>query len=184
MSNNLRILGISGSLRKNSYNTGLLRAAQAVLPADVTLDIFDLNGIPFYNGDEDQGDGKYPERVQSLRNAIADAHALLLATPEYNYSYTAVLKNALDWASRGKSPLNNKPLAMLGTGGMSGTMRAQFHLRQVLVHNDVLVMAKPELYIPGAWDKFDAEGNLTDGKVREQVRGLVEALVAWTQRVS
>lgn len=187
MSDTINIIGISGSLRRASFNTGLLRAAAELAPAGVTLRIHDLHDVPFYNGDDDHGAEGVPAGVVRLKAAIAAADALMIATPEYNYSVSGVLKNAIDWASRpgpGKdSPLRGKPLVMLGAGGMSGTMRAQFHLRQILVHSDVQVLNKPELYVARAWDRFDQGGNLTDEKIREQVRDLVAALAAWTRRL-
>ena len=184
MSHPLHILAFSGSLRKASFNTSLLREAAALLPDGVTLEIFDLSPIPLYNGDVEAAG--VPEAVRQFKAKIAEADALLVACPEYNYSVTGVLKNALDWASRPAkdSPLHGKPLAMLGAGGQSGTMRAQFHLRQMLVHSNVLVLNKPEVYIQRAFEKFDAEGRLKDEALREQVRHLVAALVAWTRRLN
>ena len=184
MSHPLHILAFSGSLRKASLNTALLREAAALLPDGVTLEIFDLSPIPLYNGDVEAAG--VPEAVRQFKAKIAEADALLVACPEYNYSVTGVLKNALDWASRPAkdSPLHGKPLAMLGAGGQSGTMRAQFHLRQMLVHSNVLVLNKPEVYIQRAFEKFDAEGRLKDEALREQVRHLVAALVAWTRRLN
>ena len=184
MSHPLHILAFSGSLRKASLNTALLREAAALLPDGVTLEIFDLSPIPLYNGDVEAAG--VPEAVRQFKAKIAEADALLVACPEYNYSVTGVLKNALDWASRPAkdSPLHGKPLAMLGAGGQSGTMRAQFHLRQMLVHSNVLVLNKPEVYIQRAFEKFDAEDRLKDEALREQVRHLVAALVAWTRRLN
>lgn len=183
MSYPLHILAFSGSLRKASFNTALLREAAALLPDGVTLEIFDLSPIPLYNGDLEAAG--VPESVRQFKAKIAEADALLVACPEYNYSVTGVLKNAIDWASRlpKDSPLNGKPLAMLGAGGQSGTMRAQFHLRQILVHNNVLVLNKPEVYVHRAREKFDTEGRLVDEATREQIRALVASLVAWTHRL-
>ncbi|NJN15939.1 MAG: NAD(P)H-dependent oxidoreductase [Oscillochloris sp.] len=185
MSDPLKILAVSGSLRHNSLNTALLHAAQEVAPAHVQIELYDLADIPLYNGDEDGGEHGQPAGVGRFKAALGAADAIMIATPEYNYSIPGVLKNAIDWASRpiASSPLNGKPLAMMGAGGMSGTMRAQFHLRQILVHNNMLVLNKPELYVVRAWEKFDSERNLTDEPTREQLRKLVEALVAWTRRV-
>lgn len=181
----MKILGLSGSLRAASNNTGLLRAAAELAPEGVEVIIHDISDIPLYNGDEDGGEGQQPAGVIRLKQAIAGADALLLAVPEYNYSVTGVQKNMLDWASRPRdiSPLNGKPLAMMGAGGMSGTMRAQFHLRQMLVHNNLLVLNKPEIYVARAWEKFDKQGNLIDAGTRDLVRGLVAGLAAWTERL-
>jgi chromate reductase len=183
MKTNVHVLGISGSLRKASFNSGLLRAASQVLPEGMSLEIFDLSPIPFFNGDVDAVG--VPEPVQHFKQCIAAADALLIATPEYNYSLPGVLKNAIDWASRPpkESPLNGKPLAILGAGGQSGTARAQLHLRQVAVFTNMLPLNKPEVIVQRAWEKFDAQGNLTDETVRQQVRALLEALQAWTHRL-
>jgi chromate reductase len=178
----LQVLGFSGSLRKKSLNTGLLRAAQEVLPAGMRLEIFDLAPIPLYNGDvEALG---FPEPVQQFRDGIAAADALLIATPEYNYSVTGVLKNAIDWASRPpSSPLLDKPVAMLGAGGRAGTSLAQMHLRQMCVHNNMHPLARPQLLLAGVRDRFDAEGRLVDDEIRARIRELLEALAEWTRRL-
>jgi chromate reductase len=129
----MKILGISGSLRKESFNTRLLHVAQTLAPAGVTIEVFDLAPIPLYN--EDVRAAGYPPPVAALREAIRGADALLFATPEYNYSVSGVLKNAIDWASRPPDvPLLDKPAAVMGAStGLNGTVRAQFHLRQILV---------------------------------------------------
>jgi chromate reductase len=179
----MKIVGIPGSLRRASFNRGLLVAAQEVAPADVAIEILDLAPIPFYNADVEMLG--LPEAVVELRERIAEADALLLTVPEYNHSFTAVLKNALDWASRPRplSALRQKPVALMGAGGGSGTIRAQLAIRPVLACNEAYVMPKPELYIANAPQRFDADGNLTDETVRETVRDIVAALAAWTRRL-
>lgn len=183
MTTPVHVLGISGSLRAASYNTGLLRAAAEVLPAATTLEIFDLAPIPLYNGDVDASG--QPDAVQQLKARIAAADALLIATPEYNHSIPGVLKNALDWASRppSSSPLAGKPLAVMGAGGRFGTVRAQMHLRQIAPSMGMLLLTRPDVLVMRAWEKFDASGRLVDQETREQVRALVEALVIWTRRL-
>jgi chromate reductase len=183
MSDPIHVLGFSGSLRQGSYNTGLLRAAAELVPADMALEIFDLAPLPLFN--EDVLTAGAPESVRQFKARIAAADALLIATPEYNYSMPGVLKNAIDWASRpvADSPLNGKPLAIMGAGGVAGTVRAQMHLRQVAVYTNMLPLNKPEVTIQRARDKFDANGNLTDEHSREQIRALLEALAAWTRRL-
>jgi len=179
----MKIVGIPGSLRRASCNRGLLVAAQEVAPAGVAIEILDLAPIPFYNADvEDLG---LPEPVVELRERIASADALLLTVPEYLHSYTPVLKNALDWASRPRplSALRQKPVALMGAGGGSGTMRAQLAIRPVLSADEAYIMPKPELYVVNASQHFDADGNLTDETVRATVRDIVVALVAWTRRL-
>lgn len=180
----LRILGLPGSLRQRSYNRGLLRAAQEVAPSDVQIEIFDLAQVPLFNEDvEAIGD---PEPVSQLKQRIRVADALLIATPEYNYSTSGVLKNAIDWASRpaGRSVLRHKPTAIMGASpGHFGTARAQLVLRNILIGTQSFVLPGPEVMVLDARSRFDAEGNLLDEGTRQRVRGLIEALVDWTHRL-
>jgi chromate reductase len=173
----IRILGISGSLRRGSYNTALLRSAAELAPDGVTVEIFDLKGIPMFDPD-DEAAGGFPERVAALRHAIDSADGLLIATPEYNYSVTAALKNAIDWASRGgdQSPLNRKPAAIVGAGGRFGTLRSQLHLREILLHNEMSLVASPQVMIDRAAEKFDESLRLADSRHRDQLARLLEAL--------
>jgi chromate reductase len=184
VSDPVAIAAFAGSLRKKSLNRGLVRAAVEVAPEDVTIRVLELHDLPFYDADHD-GPAS-PPAVVAFRNAIASADALLIATPEYNYSISGVLKNAIDWASRKPSQeeppaLQGKPAAIMGAGGRFGTVRAQAHLRYILLHNDVKVLNKPEIMIPRAWEHFDADGNLADDGLRGQVAELVAALAAWTR---
>ncbi len=183
MSEIIHVLGFSGSLRKASYNSGLLRAALDQLPEGMTLEIFDLAPIPLYNEDLNVDGG--PEPVRAFKAKIAQADALLIATPEYNYSLPGVLKNAIDWASRPSkdSPLSDKPIAIMGAGGIMGTVRAQSHLRQVAVYTNMHPFNKPELEVQRAWEKFDQNGNLTDEPTRQAIRALLVALADWTRRL-
>jgi chromate reductase len=173
-----RVLGICGSLRKGSYNRMLLRAAQDAAPEGMSITIYPTIGdIPLY--DEDLRLAGEPEPVTRFKAAVRQADALLIATPEYNYSIPGVLKNAIDWASRppADSPLARKPTAILGAAGaMSGTMRAQLALRQVFVFTDTPSVLKPEVYVTFAPDKFDADGHLTDETARKLIAGLLESL--------
>ena len=184
MLDKIHVLGFSGSLRKASFNASLLRTAMDQLPDDMTLEIFDMAPIPFYNEDLNVDGG--PEPVKTFKARIAAADALLIATPEYLYSIPGVLKNAIDWASRPvkDSPLNEKPIAIMGAGGIMGTSRAQMHLRQVAVYTNMHPLNKPEVQIQRAWEKFDQNGNLTDETVRQSVRSLLVALAAWTRRLN
>ncbi|RMH70000.1 MAG: NAD(P)H-dependent oxidoreductase [Gemmatimonadetes bacterium] len=180
--NNLRILGIAGSLRQKSYNKMLLRAVQDVAPDHLLMNIFDLNDIPLYNGDvESEGD---PPAVKHLKKAIDQADAVLFATPEYNYSIPGVLKNAIDWASRPPRPLHGKPAAIIGaTMGQYGTVRAQNHLRQVLTASqNMMVMNKPEILIAKAQEKFDKDGNLIDGLTRDFLGKFMHHFAQWVER--
>lgn len=180
----LTILGIAGSLRRGSYNRGLIRAAIQLAPAGIELVSHDLGDLPLYNADvEAQGD---PQPVARLKRAIAAADAQLIATPEYNHCVPGVLKNAIDWASRPprRSVLTGKPVAMMGasTGG-GGTARAQAHLRDGLAYTNGLVLPLPEVLVSSAATKFDDESNLTDAGTRDEIRDLLKALAAWVRRL-
>jgi chromate reductase, NAD(P)H dehydrogenase (quinone) len=180
----IKVLGFAGSLRKASWNRGLLRAAQQAAPSRVTIEVFDISGIPLYS--EDVRQQGFPPDVQEFRERIRAADALLIATPEYNYSVPGLLKNAIDWASRPPDqPFQDKPIALMGaSAGMAGTTRAQHHLRQSFVYLDGRLLAHPEVLIPAAAQKFDERGNLTDEPSKKLVADLLEALAAWTRRLS
>lgn len=172
----LNVLGIPGSLRSGSYNRALLEAAQEAAPEGIEITIFDLDTIPMYDPDIDNDDDR-PAAARALKAAIAEADALLIATPEYNHGIPGVLKNAIDWASRpaGRSPLAGKPTAIMSVvTGMWGGIRAQSALRQVLHGTSTPVVARPEVLVSGARQKFDDEGRLTD----EATRGFVVDLLA------
>ena len=173
----MHILGISGSLRTGSYNTKALKAARSLVPSGVELDIFTLHDIPLYNGDvEKEG---IPASVAALREAVLAADAVLICTPEYNYSVSGVLKNALDWLSRsGGKPLEGKPVAIMGASpGRLGTARAQYHLRQMLVHFNAPVLNKPEVMIAKAHEAFDEAGAFADEQTAAIVQSLLQSLV-------
>jgi chromate reductase len=184
MANELTILGVAGSLRRGSYNRGLIRAAVALAPAHLTVVPYDLDEIPLYNGDvEALGD---PEPVSRFKAAIAAADGLLIASPEYNHCVPGVLKNAIDWASRPAraSVLTGKPVAIMGAStGQGGTARAQAHLRDGLTYTNGYVLPLPEVLVPLAGEKFDSEGNLTDLETADEVVDLLKALGAWTRRL-
>jgi chromate reductase, NAD(P)H dehydrogenase (quinone) len=180
----LTVLGISGSLRKGSYNTAALRAAQALTPPGMTIESFDIAPIPVYNEDVRQQQG-LPPSVEELRERIRAADAILFVTPEYNYSIPGVLKNAIDWASRPpEQPFAGKPVAIMGASpGMLGTARAQYHLRQCFVFLNALPLNKPEVLIAQANRKFDEEGNLVDDATKTFIGNLLTALGDWTRRL-
>ena len=179
-----KVLGVSGSLRKDSYNTAALRAVQELAPAGMTVEIFDIGGFPLYNDDVRLGAG-YPPVVAEFRAKIAASDAVLFASPEYNYSISGVLKNALDWASRPPDqPFNEKPVGIMGvSSGMLGTSRAQYHLRQCMVFLNAYPVNRPEVMINMAKDKFDAQGRLLDGATRGFVRDMLVSLAAWSRRL-
>lgn len=176
----LRILAISGSLRKASVNTGLLRAAQEIAPDGMEITIFDIKDLPFYNGDvEAQGD---PAPVVALKSAVRDADAVLFATPEYNWGTSGALKNAIDWASRDREEgsLMGKPGTIIGAGGRAGTARAQMQLHETLAETGSIMMAKPgvqvQAFAPGI---FDPEGNLVDDQTKELLRRHLDEFTKW-----
>jgi chromate reductase len=174
----VRVLGISGSLRRDSFNSGLLRAAADLLPSGVELEVFDgLKEIPPYDADDDVAPGPAP--VEALREAIAAADAVLVATPEYNASIPGVLKNALDWASRphATNPLRGKPAAVVGAStGMFGAVWAQAEARKVLSTIGARVI-DTELPVPEGDERFDADGTLQDAEVAERLAEILGELV-------
>jgi chromate reductase, NAD(P)H dehydrogenase (quinone) len=183
LSKPLTILGIAGSLRRDSYNRAALRAAQQLVPDGAKLEIFELDGIPGFNQDEER---QPPAKVAELKTRVRAADAILFATPEYNYSIPGVLKNAIDWASRpyGESAWNGKPVAVMGASiGVLGTARAQYHLRQVFVFLNMYPLNQPEVMIANATERFDADGNLIDEKAKDLIRQLLEGLVVWTRQL-
>ena len=182
----IEILGIAGSLRNGSLNKAALRAAQQLAPPAAVIEIFDIADLPLYNDDLWTG-GTPPPRVLELKQAVRAADAILLVTPEYNYSFSGVLKNALDWASRpyGDNAWKGKPVAIMGASGSAlGTGRAQYHLRQCFVSLEMYALNQPEVLINHADKKFDAKGNLTDEPTRERMRQMLAALIDLTQRVA
>lgn len=183
MEKRISIFGFAGSLRKGSYNKAILRAAQELLPQNADLTLFDLEGIPPFNQDLENNP---PDKVIEFKAKIKAADALLIATPEANYSIPGVLKNAIDWASRPyiDNAFKEKPLAIMGaTIGMLGTSRAQYHLRQCCVFLNMHPLNQPEVMVPFAQDKIDNAGKLTDETARKKIGELLIALVAWTNRL-
>ncbi len=182
--NQLTILGFAGSLRKGSYNKALLRAAALeLLPEDAELQIFDLEGIPTYNMDLEN---KMPERVKEFKGKIKAADAILIASPEHNYSIPGVLKNAIDWASRppGDNSFQGKPVAIMSASpGMLGGARVQYHLRQTFVFLNMYPINKPEVFVTFAAEKIDDNGRVRDEKTREKIKELLQSLIAWTRKL-
>jgi chromate reductase len=173
----MKLLGVSGSLRAASFNTALLRAAQELAPEGVSIEIFGLHDLPLFNQDvEDQGD---PAPVTAWKTAVREADALLLACPEYNGGITGVLKNAIDWASRGKpAPLDGKIACIIGASpGMTGTVRAQDALRQSLRKVSAVYWPLGEVLIGQAHTKIE-DGRLVDEKSRQVLERHLAAFVA------
>lgn len=183
MTTSLKVLAISGSLRKASYNTAALRAAQELAPDDMTIELASIADIPFYDADlQAQG---FPRSVLDLGEKIRAADAVLFGSPEYNYSIPGVLKNAIDWISRlPNQPFAGKPIGMIGASqSLLGAARAQYHLRQSFVFLDALPVNKPEVFITLAQNKFDEAGKLTDEATRGFIRQHLDALAKWTRRL-
>lgn len=178
---------MAGSLRQWSLNRALLRAAAAVAPERITVEVFELAEVPPYNGDLDEslGGGPDPHSVRELKDRVEAADALLLICPEYNWGPSGVLKNAIDWISRpaGSSPLAHKPIALAGASpGPAGTGRAQLALRQNLLSTKSYVLQEPEVQLGGAGKLFDEQLELVDEQSRELVVQQLDALAEWTQR--
>jgi chromate reductase len=177
------ILGIAGSLRRDSYNRAALRAAQSLAPNDAAVEIFELDGIPGFNEDKERDP---PPSIVELKNRVRAADAILFVTPEYNYSIPGVLKNAIDWASRpyGQSVWDGKPVAVMGASiGAIGTARAQYHLRQCFVFLNMYPVNRPEVMITFAQQKFDSQGHLKDETSRQLVGHLLTNLADWTRQL-
>ncbi|MCX5780628.1 MAG: NAD(P)H-dependent oxidoreductase [Firmicutes bacterium] len=173
----IKIVGFTGSLRRGSFNKASLLAAQDLLPEGADLEILDVSAFPFFNEDvEREG---VPQLVLDFKAKVTTADAILIATPEYNYSIPPVLKNVLDWGSRGGDNCwSGKPLAIMSASpGIFGGARAQYHLRQVCVILNLLPLNKPEVFIMSAHTKFDPEGKLTDDYTRQAIAKLLKALV-------
>lgn len=183
MTDPIKILGIAGSLRAGSYNRAALRAARQLVPNGASLETFDdLESLPLFNQDHEKAP---PPSVVDLKARIRAADAVLLVTPEYNYSVPGVLKNAIDCASRpyGDSAWKGKPAAVMGASvGVLGTARAQYHLRQSFVFLDMPVVNQPEVMIANAAQRFNEQGELTDETSKQLIQKLLQALVDLTRR--
>jgi chromate reductase, NAD(P)H dehydrogenase (quinone) len=177
----INVLGICGSLRKNSTNMSMLRYAKEHAPEEMWIEIADLSEVPFYNADLTDK----PEAVQTLLAQFSQADALILSCPEYNYSITPVLKNALDWASREPDNhlLAGKAAAIMGAGGGMGTSRAQYHLRQVAVFLDLHLLNKPEVFCNAFSGGFDKDGRIIDTHIQDLILEQLSALNSWTKTI-
>lgn len=181
----MTLLGISGSLRKGSYNTLLLKAAVTMMENRAPMTVFGLTDIPFYNADVDGSEKPAP--VQRLLDAISSADGLLIATPEYNYSIPGVLKNAIDWASRPafNSVLLNKPAAIISASQSTlGGVRAQVHLRDVLAATLTPVFPSPDFFLPTAQNAFNEAGELVDETFRRRLQRYLDNYLVWLQKKS
>lgn len=180
----IKVLGISGSLRKASFNSGLLRAAQEIAPEGMEIDLFDIRSLPFYDGDvEAEGD---PAPVAALKDAVRIADGVMFATPEYNWGTSGALKNAIDWASRDRAEgsLMGKPATIIGAGGRAGTARAQMQLLETLGEAATVVMVKPGLLVQAFSPmKFDDAGNLTDDQARDLLKNHLDEFQKWITKL-
>ncbi len=177
----MKILAISGSLRKQSYNTALLQAARDAAPKEMDIQFADITAVPAYDSDV-QAAG-FPAAVIQLASAIREADGVLIATPEYNYSIPGVLKNAIDWVSRvDEQPFDGKAIAIVGASmGNLGAARAQYHLRQIFVFLNGLVMNRPEVFVGAAHEKFDDDGTLIDSETGEFLAGFMRQFAVWIE---
>jgi chromate reductase, NAD(P)H dehydrogenase (quinone) len=178
----MKLIAISGALRKASTNTGLLRALKDVAEINIEIEIATLHGIPLYDGDVEKESGK-PQSVKNLDARIRAADGVIIATPEYNFSVPGVLKNASDWLSRGGSPFKWKRVGVLGSAdGPLGTGRSQYHLRQNLQALEAITMPKPEIFVGNASTKFDAHGNLTDEDTKQRLKAWLHSFTEWVEK--
>lgn len=180
----IKVLGLSGSLRKASYNTATLLAASELAPSGMSIEIHGALNLPLY--DEDLRANGFPPEVELFRQRVAAADAILFSTPEYNHSMPAVLKNAIDWGSRRPDqPFKDKPAAIMGAStGLFGTTRAQSHLRLTCGCLDLHVLNKPEVLIASAAAKFDAHGRLVDEQTRMFIRTMLENFADWIEFIN
>ncbi len=179
----ITILGFAGSLRRGSYNKALLRAALELSPEEAKLEIFDLEGIPPYNMDLED---RMPERVKEFKEKIKTSDAILIASPEHNYSIPGILKNAIDWASRppGDNSFDGKPVGIMSASpGMLGGGRVQYHLRQTFVFLNMYPVNRPEVFVTFAAEKIDDNGRVIDEKTRDKIKELLQSLIAWTRKL-
>jgi chromate reductase len=179
----LAILGISGSGRKRSFNTALLEVAKQLLPPDATLEVADISRLPLYNQDLEHD---MPDVVKELKRKIRSADAILIATPEHNYSITAVLKNAIEWGNRPPrdTSWSGKPAAVISAStSFRGGVRAQLHLRQIMIDLDMFPINRPLLMVANAKDKFNENLHLTDEESLQTLRGVLSSLVEWTHKL-
>lgn len=183
MNNPKKILAFAGSLRQKSYNKWLLEAAKKLAPINLEIEIFDLKDIPLFNQDDELS---MPASVKEFKQKIEEADAILMATPEYNYSFSGVIKNAIDWASRpqGQNSFSGKPAAVIGATYWSlGASRAIYQLRQTFVFLDMHVLNKPEIMMSFAADKFNDKGQLIDEVSINKLREFLDTFLNWINRL-
>jgi chromate reductase len=177
----MKILAISGALRKGSTNTALLHTVKKLAPEGLEIEIVTLHGIPLYDGDVEAEKG-IPDGILTLKERIRAADAVIIATPEYNFSIPGVLKNATDWLSRDGNPFKWKRVGVMGaSGGPIGTARSQYHLRQNLQGLEAIVMPKPEVFVTNSASKFDEKGDLNDEPTRKAIETWLKHFKEWVE---
>jgi chromate reductase len=177
----MNLLAITGALRKDSYNTQLLRAVKEFAPPEMAIEIVTLHGVPLYDGDEEDKHG-VPASVKALQEKVREADGVIISTPEYNFSFPGVLKNGLDWMSRSGNPFKWKRVGVMGASeGPIGTARSQYHLRQNLVGLEAITMPKPEIFVALAPTKFSG-GKLTDEATKKIIGTWLNAFKEWVKR--
>ena len=185
MKNKTRILGVAGSLRKDSYNRKLLGAIAGIAPENIEVEIYELDKIPLYNQDIDTPESM-PESVRDFKRRIKEADAILFVTPEYNRSIPGVLKNAIDWASRpyNDNSFDDKPVATIGaTDGMLGTAVAQYHMREIFSFLNAHPMERPQLFVSGISKKL-AGGKVQDEELKKLLLLFINNLALWAARIN
>lgn len=177
----MKLLAITGALRKESFNTQLLKAVKELAPPEMEIEIVTLHGVPLYDGDEEDKHG-VPASVKALQEKVRQADGIIISTPEYNFSVPGVLKNGLDWMSRSGNPFKWKRVGVMGASeGPIGTARSQYHLRQNLVGLEAITMPKPEIFVALADTKF-AKGKLTDETTKKIIVTWLAAFKDWVKR--
>ena len=184
MNNKIHIVAFSGSLRQASFNTAAIKAAMKIAGEQFEIELADISDFPLYNQELDGENA--PKKVVQLAQKVLAADAIIFSTPEYNYSIPGVLKNAIDWLSRqSPQPFAGKPAAIMSSSmGFLGGVRAQYHLRQIMIYLDVHFINKPEVMIASAHEKFNAEGQLTDDMTRDFIGQMITALHTLSHQLS
>jgi len=178
----MNLLAITGALRKDSWNTQLLRAVKELAPPEMAIEIVTLHGVPLYDGDEEDKHG-VPASVKALQGKVKQADGVIISTPEYNFSVPGVLKNGLDWMSRSGNPFKWKRVGVMGASeGPIGTARSQYHLRQNLQALEAIVMPRPEIFVTNAPTKFDKEGRLSDEETRKIIQTWLKHFKEWVEK--
>ncbi len=166
------VLAFAGSLRRNSYNKMLLNNMVSLGENIININIFDISEIPFFNQDIEN---EPPEVIKELRKQVNNSEGVIIVTPEYNFSFSAITKNVIDWLSRVEKPLDNKPVCICGaSGGYFGTARAQLQLRPVLAAVNARVMSKPDLFIPNAQNIFSDGGEILDTTIQNNIKDFLQ----------